>query len=385
MPRQAQPFQIIQRGKKVGKGVFYVRFRDESGELLSWQVAAGVTSRTAARAWAQKRLKTGVVTTRQTYSFAKYAEHWWIWDRCQYIRGKVARGQQISRRYAQYQRRNLERYILPAFGHRALLKINTGDIEHWLLGLQEKNQLSGLTCNHILATLKVMFSEAFRLGIIPSDPAARVSPLKESTAERVVLTVDEIKTLFDETALLSIWNGDERAYTAAAIAVTCGLRIGEVQALTEGSLSNGYLAVNQAWGRSDGLVEPKYGSRRIVPVPMRVEDHIRHLIDASTNSEPADLIFRGKDRTTPLDHKFFTKRLTMALATVGIDEQERIERGLTFHALRHTAASVMRGKVPDYVVRALTGHKSEKMLDHYGHVTNDALQSVVEVQQKVFG
>lgn len=385
MPRQTQPFQIIERGKKSGRSVFYVRFRDEAGDLLPWQIAGGATSRTAARAWAQKRVKSGVVATRQNFTFGKYAEAWWIWDRCQYIRGKLARGQRISPRYARYQRRNLERYILPTFSSTPVLKITTGMVERWLLDLHDKRNLSGLTANHVLATLKVMFGEAFRLGVIPSDPSARVAPLKESSVKRNVLTLDEIKQLFDEAALAGIWSGNEAAFTGGLLGIACALRIGEIQALKIGNVSDGYIAVEYAWARSDGLVEPKYGSRRVVPLPARVELHVRNLIEASRYGEPDDFLFAGKSRETPLDHKYFTKRLTGALAHIGIDEPQRVERGLTFHSLRHAAASMMRGRVPDHVVQALTGHRSERMLGHYSHVTRDALASVAVIQREVIG
>ena len=57
---------------------------------------------------------------RQT--FEAYVRDWWIWERCPYIRSRLARGGKISRLYADSQRQRLVKYLLPKFGKKSKKK-----------------------------------------------------------------------------------------------------------------------------------------------------------------------------------------------------------------------------------------------------------------------
>ena len=245
MPRHAGPFQLVLRRDTGGRPVYYVRFRNEDDELLSW-TSTGETSKTAARAWADKHRKDA--TTNRVLTFARYAEKWWTPEH-EYIRGKIARGKHVSRSYCDNQRRNLEKYILPAFGSKRLAAIKTGSIETWCMSLGEHYRLGPVAVNHVLRCLKTMLAEARRLGLMSANPAADVAPLQEPKKQRQVLTLAEIAQLFDEATTPTVWASDERAYTGALIGVSCGLRLGEIQGLTAGSVQEGYLVVSHAWER----------------------------------------------------------------------------------------------------------------------------------------
>jgi hypothetical protein len=160
-----KPYYFIKRHDRLtnGKPTYYVRFRDDAGDILPWR-STGETSKTRAELWALEQYKNNTIAVRESLTFGSFASNWWVWDKCDYIRGKLARGQRISQAYAENQRRNLEHHILPAFKGKILSKITAQMIETWLMTLREKKKLAPVTCNHILATVKVMFSEAHRLG-----------------------------------------------------------------------------------------------------------------------------------------------------------------------------------------------------------------------------
>ena len=379
MPRHAGDFQIIKRRDR--DGIYYARFRNESGDLLPW-TSTGLTSRTAARSWAAKQVRAGTATSNRVLTFARYAEKWWTPEH-EYIRGKLARGRHISRSYCDNQRRNLEKYILPAFGSKRLASIKTGSIETWCLSLGDAYGIGPVAVNHVLRCLKTMLAEARRLGLISANPAADVAPLQEAKKQRQVLTLAEIARLFDEATIGTAWSGDERAYTGALIGASCGLRLGEIQGLTVGSVRDGYLVVSHAWERRYGLKPPKTGAVRQVPLPGRTARHLRGLMEASPYQLAGDLVFYGSDRAHAVDNKRFANGLNRALAEIGIGETEREARGLTFHGLRHTFASIMRGKVPDHVLAAMTGHKTPRMVDHYSHPGADELASFAQVQEAI--
>jgi integrase len=52
--------------------------------------------------------------------------------------------------------------------------------------------------------------------------------------------------------------------------------------------------------------------------------------------------------------------------------------GLSFHALRHTAAILLKDAgIPEAVVMELVGHDSKAMSAHYTHVGAEALERAV--------
>jgi integrase len=70
-----------------------------------------------------------------------------------------------------------------------------------------------------------------------------------------------------------------------------------------------------------------------------------------------------------------------ALAAIGIEEPERRERNLTFHAWRHFYNTNIRPYVPDYQLRMLTGHSDAAMTDRYTAITAEQRQAVARVAE----
>ena len=59
-------------------------------------------------------------------------------------------------------------------------------------------------------------------------------------------------------------------------------------------------------------------------------------------------------------------------------DAKRSSNGLGFHALRHTAVSLLKDAgIPEAVVMELVGHDSEAMSAHYTHVGTEALAKAV--------
>jgi len=68
---------------------------------------------------------------------------------------------------------------------------------------------------------------------------------------------------------------------------------------------------------------------------------------------------------------------------LGIDWQS-CQHGLSFHALRHTAVSLLKDAgIPEAVVMELVGHDSEAMSAHYTHVGTEALAKAVAALPKI--
>ena len=227
----------------------------------------------------------------------------------------------LSRRYIDESRRNLDKHLIPYFGNRKLTDIKPIDIESWLIHQYETSGLSPATVNRVLATLKVMMKEAERLGYVREDPAKNIGILKENPKEKTILTLDEIRQLFDESRTKTIWNGDEKHFTLNLLAATTGMRMGEVQGLVVKNVHEYYISVTQSWSRKYGLKDPKWQSNRQIPIPRITRNHLDLLISQSPYSEPENLVFFGTDNNKPVGHKIILQRLYLALIRVGISEE----------------------------------------------------------------
>ena len=89
------------------------------------------------------------------------------------------------------------------------------------------------------------------------------------------------------------------------------------------------------------------------------------------------------DGGRPIYYKDITRSLYTALDRIGITEEERVRRHLNFHAWRHFFNSVMRGKIPDAILRQLTGHSTEQMTEHYSHFRLEDFRQVVVIEENL--
>ena len=126
------------------------------------------------------------------------------------------------------------------------------------------------------------------------------------------------------------------------------------------------------------------GRRRIVPVPTVVGMRLEELSNASPFAEPQDFVFWASERYKVLDNQVINRALHRALASIGIDEQERRRRNIVFHSWRHFANTFLRGRVPEPTLRLVVGHSSEALSDHYTHVELLNIEDVRTVQEELF-
>ncbi len=363
---------------------WYYRTFDDSGKEISR--STGQTSKGAAINWLNEQVQKGNIVAGNNLTFGKYASNWWIWDKCNYIKAKLLRGSRISRNYADAQRSYLEHHILPYFGNIKLTKIKTKDIETWLLNLKNNTSLSPTTINHCLRVLKIMLKEAKRLGYISVDPSKGVSQLGENPKKRGILYIKEVRALFDKKDINRIWNDDLRHYTLNMLAASTGLRMGEAQALQRQDVFENYIVINKTWRRKHGLYnEAKWGSNRKVPIPSKTSKYLKKLLSQSPYKEPEDLVFYSKDRHTPIDNKTILVKFYSALEKIGIAEEKRKKRGITFHSWRHFFNTYVRSRgIPDSKIQGVTGHKTIQMTNHYTDFALEDYKDINLLQEELF-
>lgn len=383
--RYKDPFTLYTRETKIGKKVFFYRFYDEDGKRTSGKTT-GTTVKSVAIAYVNDLIRNGLLSTNRDITFETYSENWWVWDKCEYIERQHAKGQSLGQGYADMNRGHVNNHILPFFKNKKLRNITAKNIEDWLMSLHKdkKKNLSPTTTNHCLKTLKIMLKEAKRLGYISVDPSVSISKFKEHPLQKEIISYEQFTELFNEENIQRLWNNDLSHYTLNFLSASTGMRMGEVQALKVKAVHSGHVDIRYSWERKHGLKEPKMKSYRSIPISLKTSQYLQEVIRKNEYNSPEDFVFCSDNRDKPIYHKDISKVLYEALKKIGIKYKKGEVRTITFHSWRRFFNTMMRGKITDYKLRLLTGHKSEAMTDLYTKYNESDFQDVKAIQDELF-
>lgn len=371
--KRRKRFALHKRKRKGAKAYYYYTTYDQQGKLTK-ERSTGQTTKTAAEAYCNELDRRGLLIPGEVKTFLDYAENWWIWDKCDYIKDRIRRKRNITPGYADVQRGYLKNHITPTFGKYLMDRITPSMIDDWLFYLiGPEKKLAQKTANNILGCLQTMLSQAVKREIIRIDPAAKISRLAPNSRPRSILTEAEAAMVFDRKH----WK-DQDTYVANMLAACTGMRLGEVQALRWENVHSGYIHVCHSWARKYQEKIPKTASsfRNI-----RIISALYELLHDVSNG--SGYIFSRNGGTTPLYHTTITRALYKAMKLSKIDEKERKRRNVSFHSWRHFFNTIMRDRVDDVRLRLLTGHSSQEMTTHYDHQTGADVVELDEYQTNI--
>lgn len=253
-------------------------------------------------------------------------------------------GRSLSFASGENLRANLENHVMPYFKDHVLHEITARDIETFLSSMDKSSQ----TQKHTLNTIRIILREAEKDRLIPSNPADLVRVVVRG--ERYdAFTIKELKKF------LSVIEEPKYHLMFSLMAAT-GLRSGEVRALRMEDVlfDRNAIMVTRSADRYGNIVEVKGGESRVVYCPSNVMETLRH--------HPfVDLLFPGRGGiiSSHIISTTFKKYLV---------KSEIKGKTLVPHSLRHTYNTLCDPHIPPDVIRQMTGHKSEKMRQHYTHV-----------------
>ena len=258
----------------------------------------------------------------------------------------------LSRRTRENYWYHLDRNILPVLGDKALTELTPEDVRAWFAGLGTKY---GTRNARAYGVLTAVLNTAVDDGLIDRSPARikGASAVRHTKRSVVLLEADELAALGDKMP--------EELRLAVLLAGWCGLRRGEVFALTRADIgpSCATVRINKAVTYREhkylcGPPKTRESNRTVtVPTHLRplIEDHLRcHVGKAKTV-----LLFPD-----PVTGSFYTEGrfrgpFHAAKAAIGHDE-------LHFHDLRHFGG----------VMAAVAGATTKEVMDRLGHTTSTA-------------
>ena len=273
-----------------------------------------------------------------------------------------------------YYNGNLTRF-LTSLGDRAdkdIAEITRHDLTVYRNSLAET--LNGKTVNHTMQCIKGLFREAKKDGFIVDDPGEFVEAVKARSVEvRRPFTLDEVK------AVMAIANDEWRSMIKFGFYT--GQRLSDIARLTWNNidLKRGEIRI----------VTQKTGRRQLLPIAAPLLTHIESLTVSDDRNQPLHPTALGHvertGKTGRLSNQFADLLISAGLRTAVKHDQEkgrdaaRAKHELSFHALRHTATTLMKdGGIPASVVQDFIGHDDEAMSAHYTHTGTEALKKAAE-------
>lgn len=263
-------------------------------------------------------------------------------------------------------------HIGPALGHHQLKGLRPAHIQRYLTS--KLSEMSPRSVKHHFRVLHTALAFAVRWQYIPSSPAARVTPPRVDVDERALIELDDVARIVVAAA------GHPGVALAIILAVTTGLRRGELIALTWGDvdLDGGVLSVKRSAVEVDGTVlvgKPKTKrSRREVSLPSALVAALRQ---EKARQVAAALEFGSAYRQTgrvismhdgsPMLPTYLTRRFSKLAKQIGVHG--------TFHDLRHAHASALIAEGVDMVTVA-------ERLGHASAVTTAQVYAHVAAKQR---
>jgi hypothetical protein len=169
--------------------------------------------------------------TPQAELLEDYLTRFWDYEKSPYVEEKHSHRLNITRKHTQESLERVNRYWAPYFKGKTIIEITRQDIKDFSLDVAKKKpNLSPLTLKQILRVGVTALRWAYANELIPADPTIRLPAYSSKTRKRGVLTPKEAMTLFRLD-----WK-DERYFLANLVAMTTGLRIGEILALRMGNI-----------------------------------------------------------------------------------------------------------------------------------------------------
>lgn len=359
-------YRIYKRIVK-GKTIYYYYVYDEDGKRLFF--TTGQTTKAAAETYCLNLYKKGTLLPQKKDKtlFHTYVTDFWNYDKSAYIQGILKRGGSFSRTVADWRESITRRFILPYFCNMHLSSITPQDMKN----------LSNSSANKCLTALNLILKQAVKDDLLETNPCENVKPLKENPKEKGILTIEEAKKLMNPNTMDLYWD-NKKYYVANLLAMTTGLRHGEITALHREDLFPDHLVITHSYDRTYGIKDTKTHKTREVIIHPKI--YALLLSIAPENG----FLFSLKDGSKPISPKMFGMALKKALMRIGLTEEEIKERNVTFHSWRHFANTVMRARnIPDSVVQAVTGHSTAQMTDHYSHFNLEHQKAITEYQKEL--
>lgn len=306
--------------------------------------------------------------------------NFWDFENSEYVKKRIARGYDIKQRNCKEKLGIVKRYWAKYFdADRTVQSLTSRELDDFLMYLRTEKKLSADTVNKTMTAGNMAFEFLIKEGLITSNPLMSVERFKVNAKKRGIPTETEMKKLMELD-----WNWTDSVYKLAfKVAALFGLRAGEISGLQVCDIdaTADLLYIRHSWNDTDKLKDTKNGDDRIIPIEHGVA--LELLMNARRNPDYSDTSFvfwSPKVAGQPMWPSSFEDDFYIAMQKIGISEEQRKERNIVFHSLRHYCATQIAQRASLEIAMKILGHRTEEMTRLYSeHETQMKLNNAKEV------
>jgi integrase len=252
------------------------------------------------------------------------------------------------------------KWIKPIIGIKPMRDVAAIHLERIRRTMTESG-LSPRTVQYIMSIIRQIFNFAKRQDCFGGDnPVGKITMPKFDNKRMRFLTHKECDKLLKELKTRSI-----NTHDIALLSLQTGMRAGEIFALTwsDVDLKRGILAL-----RNTKNTKTRYAY---------LTEKAKDMLKGRKRGAPNDLVFPGRNGKKIVQiSDAFNRAVDELKFNEGIDD-ERLK--VTFHTLRHTAAShLVEAGVDLYAVKEILGHSDFKMTSRYAHLGQNTLWAAIK-------
>lgn len=244
----------------------------------------------------------------------------------------------------------------------------------------EAERVSASTVNHAVKFLRMVFEQAKRDGLLVDNPAENVAILKkrEESARRPF-------TLPELGRLLAVADAEWRSLLLFGFYT--GQRLGDLARLTWANVDLEQDELRFTTGKT--------GRRQVLPLAAPLRRHLLEVTPAGDDPKAplharAFGVVAREGKTGTLSRQFGELMATVGLVAVKSHKKTAGEQApgrngrrqaseISFHALRHTATSLMKNAgISSAIVQEFIGHESEAINRVYTHMETASLRRAAD-------
>ena len=233
-----------------------------------------------------------------------------------------------------------------------------------------RREHSPATANLYVSVLQAGLSKAFSEGLVDVNEAARVSRLKT--------TKNQTRRVFTDTELRAILRVADPEWKGMILTgLYTGLRLGDVASL---AWNNVNLETRELSTRTQ-----KTGRQQVLPLAQPLHSYLVTVASADRKGPIFPRAYELRQRDIP--NGMLSSQFYRLMETAGIvdrrthkkSDQPRAAVGLGFHALRHTATTLLKQSgASDVVAREIIGHQSAAVSRTYSHIDTATLRLAID-------
>ncbi|MBR4791724.1 MAG: site-specific integrase [Treponema sp.] len=306
--------------------------------------------------------------------------NFWDFEKSVFIKRYMAHGHNMTKSHTDNMLSLVRNYWQPYFGDEITVQeLDRTTLDDFFFYLNTEKGLKGGTVNKAINCGSRALRYLFENKKIDSNPMAGIERFNPDEAERGIPTESEVRQLLNAE-----WP-NEAYFLAFKLGAFCGLRAGEISGLRvcDLDLDADLIHVRHSWNDVDGLKCPKNSDVRDLPIDHQTLLQLTSLAKENPNySDLSYVFFSPVKPEQPYWPSYYVDGLYEALEKIGVSEEQRKERKIVFHSLRHFCATQLSMKTDLKTVQAVMGHRTEAMSKHYSdHETEKKLQNMRSIMQ----